>query len=56
MINIEDYVYEMMCMDCEHSYYCHINCENCDEYEDEVERLYEEELDNLSIKNDTGEF
>ena len=60
-ISVEDKVYELMCEGCEHAHYCHNACENCDEYEDEVQRLYiEEELakaeDELSIKNDTGEF
>lgn len=40
---IEDIVYEQMCAGCEREHYCHNACENCDEYEDEVNRLYEEE-------------
>ena len=60
-ISIEEKVYEYMCAGCEHEYFCHNACENCEEYEDEVDRLYmERELakfeDELSIKNDTGEF
>ena len=42
-MTIEEMVYEMMCANCEKAHYCHNVCENCDEYEDEVNRLYEEE-------------
>lgn len=39
---IEERVYELMCANCENASYCHNACENCDEYEEEVNRLYEE--------------
>lgn len=41
--SIEEKVYEMMCAGCEREHYCHNACENCEEYEDEVNRQYEEE-------------
>ena len=41
---IEERVYELMCAGCEKEHYCHNACETCDEYADEVERLYDEQL------------
>lgn len=41
--DIEYEVYLSMCYGCENEHYCHNACENCDEYQDEIDRLYEEE-------------
>ena len=42
---IEDRLYRLMCSDCPSARRCHVLCENCDEYEDELRRLEEEESD-----------
>ena len=44
-VAIEQMVYQYMCVDCEHEHYCHNACENCEEYEDELDRLYKERID-----------
>lgn len=40
--DIEMMVYQMMCKDCPNARYCHEACENCEEYEEEIKRLTEE--------------
>lgn len=40
--DIEWEVYQLMCANCENAHYCHNACENCEEYDDEVNRLYDE--------------
>ena len=37
--DIEYKLYKMMCSDCPNARYCHEACENCDEYEEELQRL-----------------
>jgi len=39
---IEEELYSRMCDGCENERRCHVYCENCDEYEDELNRMYEE--------------
>lgn len=40
--DIEWEVYQIMCRGCEREHYCHNACENCEEYEEELERLQNE--------------
>ena len=41
--DIEYEVYQMLCVGCEREFYCHNNCENCEEYEDAINSEYEKE-------------
>lgn len=41
--NIEYKLYQLMCAGCEREHYCHNACETCDEYEEELARLYEKD-------------
>ena len=41
--DIEMMVYRLMCSDCPNARRCHEECENCEEYEEEVERLQGEQ-------------
>ena len=54
---IEDIVYERMCADCEEAHRCHNLCENCDEYEDRVNHLYDlmEKIKNIGKGKPTQE-
>jgi len=40
--SIEEMVYRYMCADCPSARRCHESCETCEEYEDEIQRLEEE--------------
>ena len=38
-LSIEEIVYDKMCMSCPSAKSCHEECESCDEFYEEVERL-----------------
>jgi hypothetical protein len=40
-IDLEQIVYESKCVGCERERYCHVNCETCEEYQEELQELEE---------------
>ena len=38
-LSVEEIVYDKMCMRCPNAKKCHEECESCDEFYEEVERL-----------------
>lgn len=36
-------LYEQMCSDCENAHRCHNRCENCDEFEEELQIILGEQ-------------
>ena len=41
--DVEELCYIIMCVGCEDEKRCHDNCENCDEYYEELDELEKEE-------------
>lgn len=39
MNDLYDQLYQIMCRDCPNAHRCHNRCEECDEFQDELERL-----------------
>lgn len=46
MNDLYEQVYQYMCKDCPSAHRCHNLCEECDEFQDELMRLENEEGDN----------
>lgn len=43
--NLEQELYQLMCVGCEKERHCHIECEHCDEYHEKLEELEEEQYE-----------
>ena len=49
MDDLYEQLYQVMCKDCPGAHRCHNLCEECDEFQDELERL-EKENENAKTK------